>query len=411
MAIAMGDAKRKILIVDDERANINLLGELLQKDYELSVAMDGREVQNLATQSGLDLILLDIVMPELDGLEACRRLKADPATRHIPVIFITASADANAIGDGFRAGAVDYISKPLNGVEVLARVRTQLELASERERLSQAYQELNEQHERLKMTQSQLLQSEKMASLGVLVAGIAHEINNPTNFVHGGARNLGNLTRSLQEFIYKLAGDELTGEIKRKLDEKFRPLQENLAAIQDGTQRIRDIVQGLRTFSRTDEEDPEFVSVVEGLAATLNLVRSKYKDQLEFIRDFKADPVLRCWPAQLNQVFMNLAINGCQAIIAGSQSEETAPGRLFVSTFVEGENFGIGFRDNGAGMSAEVKKRVFDPFFTTKPVGEGTGLGLSISYGIVEKHGGRIEVESSPGVGSTFTILLPLKTV
>jgi len=126
----MGEAKRKILIVDDERANINLLGELLQKDYELSVAMDGREVQNLATQSGLDLILLDIVMPELDGLEACRRLKADPATRHIPVIFITASADANAIGDGFRAGAVDYISKPLNGVEVLARVRTQLELAS-----------------------------------------------------------------------------------------------------------------------------------------------------------------------------------------------------------------------------------------------------------------------------------------
>lgn len=407
----MGEAKRKILIVDDERANINLLGELLQKDYELSVAMDGREVQNLAAESGLDLILLDIVMPELDGLEACRRLKADPATRHIPVIFITASADANAIGDGFRAGAVDYISKPLNGVEVLARVRTQLELASERERLSQAYQELNEQHERLKMTQSQLLQSEKMASLGVLVAGIAHEINNPTNFVHGGARNLGNLTRSLQEFIYKLAGDELTGEIKRKLDEKFRPLQENLAAIQDGTQRIRDIVQGLRTFSRTDEEDPEFVSVVEGLAATLNLVRSKYKDQLEFIRDFKADPVLRCWPAQLNQVFMNLAINGCQAIIAGSQSEETAPGRLFVSTFVEGENFGIGFRDNGAGMSAEVKKRVFDPFFTTKPVGEGTGLGLSISYGIVEKHGGRIEVESRPGVGSTFTILLPLKTV
>ena len=170
-------------------------------------------------------------------------------------------------------------------------------------------------------------------------------------------------------------------------------------------------MQGLRTFSRTDEEDPEFVSVVEGLAATLNLVRSKYKDQLEFIRDFKADPVLRCWPAQLNQVFMNLAINGCQAIIAGSQSEETAPGRLFVSTFVEGENFGIGFRDNGAGMSSEVKKRVFDPFFTTKPVGEGTGLGLSISYGIVEKHGGRIEVESSPGVGSTFTILLPLKTV
>ena len=407
----MGEAKRKILIVDDERANINLLGELLQKDYELSVAMDGREVQNLAAESGLDLILLDIVMPELDGLEACRRLKADPATRHIPVIFITASADANAIGDGFRAGAVDYISKPLNGVEVLARVRTQLELASEKERLSQAYQELNEQHERLKMTQSQLLQSEKMASLGVLVAGIAHEINNPTNFVHGGARNLGNLTRSLQEFIYKLAGDELTGEIKRKLDEKFRPLQENLAAIQDGTQRIRDIVQGLRTFSRTDEEDPEFVSVVEGLAATLNLVRSKYKDQLEFIRDFKADPVLRCWPAQLNQVFMNLAINGCQAIIAGSQSEETAPGRLFVSTFVEGENFGIGFRDNGAGMSSEVKKRVFDPFFTTKPVGEGTGLGLSISYGIVEKHGGRIEVESSPGVGSTFTILLPLKTV
>ena len=149
--------------------------------------------------------------------------------------------------------------------------------------------------------------------------------------------------------------------------------------------------------------------MVEGLAATLNLVRAKFKEQVEFNCEFKADPVLQCWPAQLNQVFMNLAINGCQAIIAAPQNEKSASGRLFVSTFVEGENFGICFRDNGAGMSAEVKMRVFDPFFTTKPVGEGTGLGLSISYGIVEKHGGRIEVESSPGAGSTFTILLPLK--
>ena len=292
--------------------------------------------------------------------------------------------------------------------EIAERVRTHLELASERERLNQAYRELSEQHEQLKMTQSQLLQSEKMASLGVLVAGIAHEINNPTNFVHGGARNLGNLTKGLREFIYKLAGDELSGEIKRKLDEKFRPLQENLEAIQDGTQRIRDIVHGLRTFSRTDEEDPESVSVIEGLAATLDLVRAKYKDQVEFTCEFKADPVLRCWPAQLNQVFMNLAINGCQAIIAAPQSGKTALGRLIVSTFMQGEDFGIRFRDNGAGMSVDVKKRVFEPFFTTKPVGEGTGLGLSISYGIVEKHGGRIEVESSPGLGSSLTILLPL---
>ena len=403
----MDEERRKILIADDERANLQVLGTMLKEAYEVSVATRGEEVEALVRATRFDLILLDIVMPGMSGLEVCARLKADPDARDIPIIFITARSDAKAIEECFSAGGADYIPKPMNAPEVQARVRTQLELARERGRLSLAYRKLNEKHEELKKTQNTLVQSEKMASVGILVAGVAHEINNPTNFVHGGARNLISLTDDLKDFIFQLAGENLTPEIKDKLNEKFRPLHENLRAISDGTERIATIVHGLRAFSRMDEGDSEQASVVEGLQATLNLVRAKFKGQVDFVTDFQADPVITCWPAQLNQVFMNLAINACQAI-ASAQGAESAQGKLEVSTFSQDGRLAIRFRDNGPGIPEGIKSLVFDPFFTTKPVGEGTGLGLSISFGIIEKHQGTIVVDSAAEEGTAFTILLPL---
>ena len=161
-------------------------------------------------------------------------------------------------------------------------------------------------------------------------------------------------------------------------------------------------------FSRLDETERDTASVTEGLRTTLALVEANFKTQVEFVTEFRADPLLECSLAQLNQVFMNLAINACQAMISSPRDEQQAPNKLEVSTFVSNDQLMIQFRDNGPGMPEEIKKQIFDPFFTTKQVGEGTGLGLSISFGIIERHKGKILIDSVPGVGSTFTVSLPI---
>ncbi len=269
--------------------------------------------------------------------------------------------------------------------------------------------ELEEAMYRMKETQAQLVQSEKMAGLGVLLAGVAHEINNPTSYVNNGANNLGARIDKLEEFIYRLAGDEVPPAIRKAIHEKFSPLRTNLEAIQEGTERIKTIVNDLRTFSRLEESEQQIVSIVEGLQATLTLVRANFKHQVEFLTDYRADPLLRCWPAQLNQVFMNLGVNACQAIKSRQKkSMDPFQGQLKVSTFLQGNYFLIRFEDNGCGIPEEIRQHIFEPFYTTKPAGEGTGLGLSITFNIIEQHRGSINVESQVDQGTIFTIYLPI---
>jgi signal transduction histidine kinase len=270
-------------------------------------------------------------------------------------------------------------------------------------------QELQQALTDLKTAQSHLVQSEKMAGLGTMVAGVTHEINNPVTFSYTGALNANDQLAELKQFIFKLAGDDFSDKLRMAFEERFDKIFRNISAIVDGTQRIKTIVNDLRTFSRLDEEEQKQANIVDGLKSTINLVRANYQERIEFITDFQVDPEIWCYPAQLNQVFLNIITNACQAIVDKQDADDEAPGKLTLETRQEGEYIAIHIQDTGVGIARDIRPHIFDPFFTTKAVGQGVGLGLSISYEIVRKHDGSIMVESEPGAGSCFTVLLPLR--
>jgi len=272
-------------------------------------------------------------------------------------------------------------------------------------------EELHSMLESLKLTQTQLVQSEKMASLGQLVAGIAHEINNPVTFISAGVDSLGtNLeeVRQVLDIYHRITpGNTIVKlkeieELKEQIDYKqaIREINKLIESIKNGTERTTQIVNGLRTFSRLDEDVLKVADIHEGLDSTLILLRNKYKNRIEITKDYGDIPQLVCYPGQLNQVFMNILSNAIDAI--------ENRGIIAISTLNSEGFIQILIKDSGIGIPEENKAKIFDPFYTTKEVGEGTGLGLSISHGIIEKHKGNITVNSSADSGTEFIISLPL---
>ncbi|MEO9803013.1 MAG: ATP-binding protein [Reichenbachiella sp.] len=276
-------------------------------------------------------------------------------------------------------------------------------------------EELTQTLENLKSTQSQLVQSEKMASLGQLTAGIAHEINNPINFVYNGIDTLKVSLDDLISIVEKYDTVEESKDYKAALaeiqemkdeyayDDLLSDLKELVSDIKKGAVRTIEIVKGLRVFSRLDEEEMKPANVNDALDATLVLLRNKTKNKIN-VKKFYDDSIsdINCYPGQLNQVFMNILNNGIQAI-----PDDRKDGEVQLYTENQDQHVMIKIKDNGAGMSEQVKRRIFEPFFTTKPVGIGTGLGMSITFGIVEKHGGNIYCNSEEGKGTEFSILIP----
>ena len=256
-------------------------------------------------------------------------------------------------------------------------------------------------------TQQKLLLKEKMASLGTLTAGVAHEINNPTNFVHVAAQNLRVDVVEFQQFTANLVEADEAPEILQAFTERFAKLSGHINTMLNGTERIKAIVKDLRTFTHTDQSQKYSFRISECLISTLNFVRSSWQDKIDFFSEFIDDPEIVCWPALLNQVFIHLIVNGAQAIAEKQKLDRSVRGRIVIRMQIKGDHLQIDFSDNGVGMSAELPTRVLEPFFTTKPVGEGTGLGLSISYGIILQHAGEIQIDSTPGAGSRFSVRLP----
>ncbi len=275
--------------------------------------------------------------------------------------------------------------------------------------LVQKNQEVEQKNREIIETQQHLVQTEKMASLGTLTAGIAHELNNPTNFVHVSVQTLRVDLEAFQKFLFELAGDNAEQTVLDSFRAKFQPLYEHLSTIKDGSARIKNIVQDLRVFTQLDAADKKTVVLTDCLRSTINLVKTKKSNVAEFLTEFEGEPELFCYPAQLNQVFMNLLLNGCDAIREKQlQQNIKEPGKVIVSCAMEGKSVKVSVRDSGCGMSSQNKAKMFEPFYTTKEVGEGTGLGLAVSYRIVQKHGGSLTVESKEGEGSTFTLTLPV---
>lgn len=273
---------------------------------------------------------------------------------------------------------------------------------------------LQESNDHLKRTQVQLVSAEKMASLGQLTAGIAHEINNPLNFI---SSNIPPLKRDLQELqevlqAYRaLPGDHQevakVHELGQRLgvEETMDEVAEILSSIEEGASRTSGIVRGLRTFSRLDEDDLKQADINEGIRSTLVVLGPQLRDELQVELELGAIPAVECYPGKLNQVFMNLLTN---SIHAAKERHPGGGGQIRIITRIDGEQVRITIADNGNGIPAEQRERIFEPFFTTKAIGEGTGLGLSIVHSIVEKHHGIIEVESTVGEGTAMTISLPI---
>jgi two-component system NtrC family sensor kinase len=276
---------------------------------------------------------------------------------------------------------------------------------------------LQESNENLKQTQSQLVNAEKMASLGQLTAGIAHEINNPINFI---TSNVAPLRRNIADIVAVIKGyqgveaahaaEQLAALHARAeqigLDESIAELDDIIASIAEGSSRTAEIVRGLRNFSRLDEDDLKDADINDGLRSTLTVLGPQHRDKVSFNLELGDIPKVECFPGKVNQVFMNIMTNAVQATLARTDLSKR---EVTIRTSHADNSVSIRIADNGVGMSDAVKARVFEPFFTTKGVGEGTGLGMAIVYGIINDHGGSIAIDSMPGAGTEFTITLPLR--
>ncbi len=435
----------RILIVDDDLFSLDVLELMLkQAGHRVLKAENGAEALDLARSELPEIIITDALMPVMDGFELCRRCKADPDIRHLPIIIC--SSDYTAQEDqelGFKLGACRYLIKPVMPdklKETLEEVISEQAAAragggpglDEEMQLLRSYNvvlfnklvtkmgelqsriaEQQNSEERLKAMQAQIIQQEKMASIGQLAAGVAHEINNPMGFITSNLTSLGKYAERLDTYIAALQqalsacpDKEMLAELDRlrqklKVDYIISDVNELIKESLDGANRVRRIVQDLKSFSRVDQAEEAHVNLNEALETTINIAWNELKYIATMERQFGDIPEISCNPQQLNQVFLNLLVNAAQSM--------EQQGVITVKTWVDGGWVSVSVSDTGKGMPEKVRKKVFDPFFTTKPAGKGTGLGLSISADIVQKHHGEIIVESEPGKGTTFTVRLPLK--
>lgn len=430
------DQSATVLIVDDNLANLGVLSDTLdQTGLEVWVAQSGKVALERVKYALPNLILLDVMMPGIDGFETCRQLKANPETKDIPVIFMTALSDTANKVEGFQLGAVDYITKPFQQEEVLARIKLHLKLSDLAEKLEekntlleQKVIEVSQAYTELQQMQLQLIQGEKMSSLGQMAAGIAHEINNPVNFIYGNLSHAKDYIDDVMGLLnlYQTEYPNPTPRIQAEqavIDLDF--IQDDLLKLFNsmtiGAQRIHEIVKSMRIFSRVDGTDAKAVDIHDAIDSTLTILHYRLKPRpehaaIEIIRKYGQLPSIECYVGQLNQVFMNILSNAIDALEESNQQrtpEERVRQRSIIQITTEVINdswISIHIADNGPGIKENVKTRLFDPFFTTKPVGKGTGLGLSISYEIVvEKHGGKLYCQSTPGNGTEFVIEIPIQ--
>jgi signal transduction histidine kinase len=466
--------KADILVVDDTPANLRLLvGILSDRGYKVRPTPNGKLALSAVQLSPPDLVLLDINMPQMDGYEVCEKLKSDPTTRDIPVIFISALSDTLDKVKAFSVGGIDYITKPFQVEEVLARVQTHLQNCLLQKSLQAKNEELKNTLQQLQTTQKELIESEKMAALGQLVAGIAHEINTPlgairstagnmAKFLHQTLEQLPTLFQSLspeegQDFLNLLQTSieekpTITAKEERKAKralireleshdiedadvladtlvdmtiyeniEEFLPLlkrpdsahlldiayklsglQRGTDTINTATERASKVVFALKTYARYDYSgEMTYSNPIEGIETVLTLYQNQLKHSVELIRNYAEVPPVLCYPDELNQVWTNLVHNALQAM--------DYRGTLTIDVSQQDADIQVSITDSGKGIPEAVLPKIFNPFFTTKPAGEGSGLGLDIVKKIVEKHSGKINVESQPGQ-TTFTLSIPIKT-
>lgn len=414
--------KGRLLVVDDSATYREYLVQQLSKEGHTVVGADGADhARQCLAQNAFDVILVDLMMPEVDGIELCRELDLARISQRNPfaILMLTAHEGKGEMTRGLEAGADDFVGKSSEPAVLRARIRALLrrkyfqeenlrisrelkdrELETTRAQAERAtalakaslVEELEAANHRLRKTQVQLIHSEKMASLGQLVAGIAHELNNPLAFVSNTVHNVREWLKTLES--------ESQGLLSESSLRRWEKTNQRMGSVAEGLDRMGELILKLRTFSRLDEGEFKVVDVHQGLESVLVLVRHRMKPPVHLVRAYCDEMIVGCFPGQLNQVFLNLLSNALDAI--------DGAGTITVATHFEAQHGVITVSDTGSGVSPDNCSRVFDPFFTTKPVGQGMGLGLAISYSIVKAHRGRIELHSSPDQGASFAVWIPL---
>jgi signal transduction histidine kinase len=406
---------RRILIVDDESGIRNLFAAWLSERFECSTAASADDALAILAVKTYALVISDMMMPGRNGVELLREIRSRyPETA---VIMISGVDRPQRVRDALRVGAFDYLIKPCELDDLTLCVERALERRA-LQRTATGYKahlenqniELANSKTELERLQAQLVHTEKMASLGQLSAGIAHELNNPAGFVYGNMDILGNYLTDLARLFKAydqivLPADAALIIDSLKIEINYEKVVGDLSLIisdcREGAQRICEVVKNLRLFSRLDEAELKQIDIHEGIDSTIRLLSRYYSaGRIVLRRDYADLPPVNCFAGQLNQVWMNLLGNAAQAV--------RDRGEVSISTRIDGDWVSIAISDTGTGIPKDQLSRIFDPFFTTKQVGEGTGLGLSISYGIIKRHGGAIKVESEVGVGTTFTVEIPI---
>ena len=414
----------EVLIVEDNPDMRELLAFLVGQEFRVRIARTGREGLEAVQQGEPDLILTDVMMPEMSGTELCRRLKENGATAAIPVVLVTSKAEREMKIEGLEGGADDYVTKPFHPRELLARVRSlirlrelQRELKARNDALEHMNLELEQALAELKEAELQVLQAERLAAVGELAAGVAHEVNNPVNFALNALRALRDHVDAVSEVIRCVAvldaSDpgilamqvERLGSLRAVSDglELADEMHELVDIVSEGLDRTYSLVGDLRDFAGSGRGSSSLVDLRQGIQSTVKLLRRSFHEAGVTVEtDLSEDQLLvRGDPGAINQLLLNLLKNSAEAL-AG-----TRDGRIWVHSRREDTWISTTVRDNGPGVRAEARSRLFEPFFTTKGAGRGTGLGLSICRRIASQHGGTILLTSPPGEGASFTVRLP----
>lgn len=400
----------KVLLAEDSLTMRRALASHLQKwQYEVIEAADGAAAWQAFQDEHFELVLTDWMMPEMDGLELIRRIRRCERTEYVYIVLLTARSENEDLVHAMEAGADDFLGKPCNPKELKVRLAAG-------ERILALEHRLLDQNRQLQNAQAALIQSEKLAGVAQLAAGMAHEINNPIAFVANNLAVLQRDVRGLMDLVTQFVASrpllesvapEAAGQLESLEAECDLPwMEENLPQLfqssSDGLARVRRIVENLRDFAHLDEAEWDDMDVSRALEATMEVLTPEFESrQLTVSRQIDDGLVVHCRPAKIKQVFHGILLNAAQASQPGQEIDVTA--------VQEDDQVLVRISDQGSGIDRETLAHMFEPFYTTRSVGSGRGLGLAVSYGIIRQHGGKIEVSSTPGEGSVFEVRLPVR--
>ena len=409
----------EVLIVEDNPDMRALLAMIVGREFRIRVTSNGREALVALGESAPDLVLSDVMMPEMSGIELCKAIKENVETQAIPVVLVTSKAEREMKIEGLERGADDYVTKPFHPRELLARVRALVRVRGLQKVLADRNETLERALRDLKQAEVQLVQSERFAAVGELAAGIAHEVNNSVNFALNAARAMDATVKELRDLASRVtsldAGDteQLAREVEERRAEQQSGRADDLATtlielseiVSEGLKRTHSIVRNLREFAAVSQSHEQVAGcdLGKGLRSTIQLLKYGLKERNASVEleIEEGVPTLCGDLGALNQVFLNLIKNAAEAF-------PPEGGSIRVSLCCEDDALVATVADDGPGIPEDAIPLLFEPFYTTKAAGEGTGLGLAISRKIVVAHGGEIEVNSEVGRGTRFRVRLPL---